>query len=196
MATDSLKIFDFDHSARIGYASHVEEANDVKGVVFTMYEIITGHYDVRHGKPPKDQHLSEIEAVDWVQGRDVLLDSPVSEYLRVLDEWRAKRQAGIQIELYTQAPNFLHWAPVPDPPLTEVTLNFNDGHTEKEMRKYYDTKRNKLLARGEPILNWQRPPQVWLDQQAGNERRVDGQDQAQQLKQEGSSEQAERALGV
>lgn len=93
-------------------------------------------------------------------------------------------------------PTFCIGPPVPDPPLTEFTLNFTDGHAEKEMRKCYDTQRSELRARGEPILEWQRPPHVWLDQQAGNERLVDGQDQVQQLKQGGSSEQAERAPGA
>jgi serine/threonine protein kinase len=46
-ATDSIKLFDFDSAAFIGPATRhpregfQEERTDVKGVIFTVYEIIT-----------------------------------------------------------------------------------------------------------------------------------------------------------
>ena len=39
--TDDLMLFDFNSACRIGYIGHVEDRDDIKGVVFTVYEIIT-----------------------------------------------------------------------------------------------------------------------------------------------------------
>lgn len=39
--TDSLRIFDFNFSCRIGHRGYTDTRNDIKGVLFTMYEIIT-----------------------------------------------------------------------------------------------------------------------------------------------------------
>ena len=48
-ATDNLLLFDFDYSARIGYDGCFEARNDIKGVFFTMFEVITGD-QARRGK--------------------------------------------------------------------------------------------------------------------------------------------------
>lgn len=54
--TDNLMIFDFNWAARIGYphrldsyARYWDQRNDVKGVIFTLYEIIT-----------RDEHFREV----------------------------------------------------------------------------------------------------------------------------------------
>ncbi|TRX89088.1 hypothetical protein FHL15_010005 [Xylaria flabelliformis] len=52
-STDSIKIFDFNFAARIRRfllpegERYVEDRNDVKGVIFTMYELITQDYSLR-----------------------------------------------------------------------------------------------------------------------------------------------------
>ena len=156
-ATDSLKLFDFNFSARIGRPGYSEARNDIKGVFFTMHEIITRNNDLRSVRH-EDQDVSAIEQEDWVKHPDVLLDQPVSVFQQVLKEWCEKRRAGKQITAHTDAPNFLDWPPVPDPPLSEVETHYADG-TVKELKKLYCWKRNEFLEKGKTVLNWQRPPQ-------------------------------------
>ncbi|KFG83002.1 hypothetical protein MANI_029557 [Metarhizium anisopliae] len=156
--TDSLMLFDFNFSARIGRPGYLEARNDIKGTLFAMYEIITRNDDLRSIRL-QDQDVSLIEHKEWVKHPDVQLDRPVSEFRRVLEEWCEKRRAGKQITLNTEAPNFLDWPPFPDPPLSEVEVRYVVGGTTKEMKKLYDWKRTDLQKQGKAILNWQRPPQ-------------------------------------
>lgn len=154
--TDSLMLFDFDFSARIGRTGYSEARNDVKGTLFTMYEIITRNDNLRAIRH-EDQDVSLIEHKEWVRHPDVQLDRPVSEFRCVLEEWCERRRAGKQIILNTEAPNFLDWPPFPDPPLSEVEVHYVRG-TVKEMKKLYDWKRTDLQKQGKTILNWQRSP--------------------------------------
>ncbi|UKZ55715.1 hypothetical protein TrVGV298_009539 [Trichoderma virens] len=156
-ATDSLMLFDFNFSARIGMPGYSEARNDIKGTLFTMYEIITRNDDLRAIRH-EDQDVSVIEREDWAKHPDVLLDHPVSEFRRVLKEWCEKRRAGKQITTYKDATNFLDWPPVPDPPLSEIETHYV-RKTVKEAKMLYDWKRTELKEQGKTILNWQRPPQ-------------------------------------
>lgn len=157
--TDSLMLFDFDFSARIGTPAYSEARNDIKGVFFTIYEIITRNDSLRAVRH-EDQDISIIEREDWMKHPDVLLDHPVSAYRQVVDEWREQRRNGKQITAYTDAPHYLDWPPLPDPPLSEVETHYI-GKTVKELKKLYDWSRTTLQEEGKPILKWQRPPQKW-----------------------------------
>ncbi|CAH0052105.1 unnamed protein product [Clonostachys solani] len=159
-SSDSLMIFDFNFSARIGRGGYYEARNDVKGVIFTMYEIITRddrHRDIR-------QDVSVIEGEEWAKHPDVLLDHPVSEFRAVLAAWSERRRAGTQIAKNTEATDPLDWPPLPEPPLTERIWEIS-GHEQKWMMKLYDWRRNELLEKGQTVLDWQRCPskefQAW-----------------------------------
>lgn len=156
--TDCLMLFDFNFSVRIGRAGYSEARNDVKGVLFSMYEIITRNDDLRDIRH-EDQDVSVIENQDWVKHPDVLLDHPVSEFRALLSRWCEKRRSGKQITMHTDALNFLDWPPLPDPPLSEVETHYDDKTTAKKLRKVYQWKRTELGEQGKTILNWQRPPQ-------------------------------------
>uniref|UniRef100_A0A8H7NQ99 Protein kinase domain-containing protein n=1 Tax=Bionectria ochroleuca TaxID=29856 RepID=A0A8H7NQ99_BIOOC len=161
--SDSLMIFDFNFSARIGRGGYDEARDDVKGVIFTMYEIITRndrHRRVRH----EEQDVSIIEGEEWVKHPDVLLDHPVSEFRAVLAAWSEKRRAGTQITKNTEATDPLEWPPLPEPPLTERIWEIS-GHEHRRMKKLYHWRRNELLEKGQAVLDWQRCPskefQAW-----------------------------------
>lgn len=164
-STDMLMLFDFNFSARIGRQGYSEHRNDVKGVVFTMYEVITRD-KARRDKRHEDQDVSAVQNLTWDKHPDVQLDHPVSEFRRVLDEWCERRREGPQITMNTQAPNFLDWPPLPEPPLTETMINRGpDLEPLKEMEKRYDWERTKLLQQGKAVLNWQRPAQKWPERE-------------------------------
>lgn len=168
-STDTLMLFDFNFSGRIGKPGYSEPRNDVKGTVFTIYEIITrdtAPRDVRH----EEQDLSAIENMVWVKHPDVLLDHPVPTFRNVLNEWCARRRKGDEATVDPRPSSFLDWPPLPDPPLTEVTIDRGpELEPLKEMEKLYDWSRPELLQEGKTVLNWQRPPQRWPDKQQASE---------------------------
>ncbi|KAI6778045.1 uncharacterized protein J7T54_007653 [Emericellopsis cladophorae] len=63
--TDSVRLFDFNFAARINYPSpgkgenYLEDRNDIKGVIFTTYEIITQDNSLR-SMPHEDQSLDNL----------------------------------------------------------------------------------------------------------------------------------------
>ncbi|KAG6008741.1 hypothetical protein E4U21_003937 [Claviceps maximensis] len=172
--TDRLMLFDFNFSARIGLVGHVEARNDIKGVVFTMYEIITRD-EARREKRHEEQDVSTVENLSWEKHPDTQLDQPVSAFRSALDAWRKRRREGPQITINTQAPNFLDWPPIPDPGMTEVVREYGieriptrenerksyDLVKKTEMLKLYEWKRTELLEQGKTVLNWWRPAQEW-----------------------------------
>ncbi|KAI1349622.1 hypothetical protein F5Y01DRAFT_288732 [Xylaria sp. FL0043] len=147
--TDELMLFDFNYSARIGDIGYSQDRNDIKGVAFTLYEIITRDYHFRK-VPHERQNTADIEGVDWVKQDDVALDHPVSEYRSVLNEWVKKRRQGNQITIYTEAPQYLEWPAFPTPPTTRL---FADVYGPA----WITMRRNK--ERG-TLVEWERPPQA------------------------------------
>ncbi|OAQ62976.1 protein kinase-like protein [Pochonia chlamydosporia 170] len=160
--TDSLMIFDFNFSARIGKPECEEVRNDIKGVLFTMYEIITRHDDLRRVRH-EEQDASVIEQAEWVKHPDVLLDHPVSEFRKVLTEWCQKRKNGEKAGVHTDTPNFVDWPPLPDAPLSGIEFRLTDGTTRTEFWKRDMWRRSELREKGKTILNWQRRAQVKLE---------------------------------
>ncbi|KAI1037010.1 hypothetical protein LB505_011413 [Fusarium chuoi] len=157
---DSIKIFDFNFSIRIGEPGYAESRNDIKGVIFTIYEIITRDETLRAVRHEK-QNVLEIEQKEWVQHPDVRLDHPVSEFRKVLREWSEKRRRGKQITTYTEAPNFIDWPDTPQPPPSETVIYY-DGKPATKLLMLWSTERKRLLEQGKTDLNWQRPPQCEL----------------------------------
>ncbi|WQF82555.1 Putative tyrosine-protein kinase, active [Colletotrichum destructivum] len=86
-STDNILVFDFSYSGRIGGIGHISKRDDVKGVIFITYEIIT--LDKHFREVPYDQQdPTEIQALAaWHKHPDVHLDHHVSEYRSVLNHW-------------------------------------------------------------------------------------------------------------
>ncbi|KAG8424321.1 hypothetical protein J3458_022427 [Metarhizium acridum] len=88
-------LFDFKFAARINCSSrledeaYIEERNDVKGVEFTTYEVITRDDSLRRA-PHDDQHEENLPR-DWVKHANVKLDHSVADYQLLLQDGRARR---------------------------------------------------------------------------------------------------------
>lgn len=156
-ATGSILLFDFNFSARIGKGPYSEHQNDVKGVMLTMYEIITRDKTLGPMRY-KDRDTSIVEKSSWTKHPEVLLDHPVADFRTVLDDWREKRRSGKQITIYTDAPNYIDWPPFPDLPMAEEERG-KPPDVVKVLVKRFEWKRTQLWEQGKPALNWQRPPQ-------------------------------------
>ncbi|KAI8677495.1 EKC/KEOPS complex subunit BUD32 [Fusarium sp. Ph1] len=95
--TDSIMLLDFNFAARIDHPSaedgegewHDVNRNDVKGVIFTIYEIITRDDSLRDA-PHEEQNIESLP-LEWVKHQEVQLDRPVVEYRQALQEWRGRR---------------------------------------------------------------------------------------------------------
>ena len=166
--TDALMLFDFNYSGRIGDTGSGKDRDDVKGVIFTLHEIITRDTHFRE-VPHDQQNPADVEGLEeWIQHPDVKLDHSVSEYRSVLNEWVKSRREGKQLAIYTEAPEYIDWPDFPEPAATD--MNFTDARGNpivvkwvrlSEMRR---DKREKDIA----VLNWERPAQTKL----GNGNRV------------------------
>ncbi|KAK4556606.1 hypothetical protein LTR86_006177 [Recurvomyces mirabilis] len=107
--TDQLVLFDFNYSGRIGHTWFCAERDDIKGVIFTLYEIITRDEQYRMiPHTEQDPHaVGELE--EWVQHPEVRLDHDVAEDRAVLNGWVKQRREGKQISMYTDALEPIDW---------------------------------------------------------------------------------------
>lgn len=139
---------DQDNSGAFKYE---EDRNDVKFVVFTLYEIITREFCFREEFYPHELDMSTIlEKPEWEKDPDVRLDSPVLEYRRVLEEWVAQRQiVDKEINHFTKTPEPLSWPSLPD--FLTRDMASSPARRPAELRC-------TLIQLGEDFLKWQRLP--------------------------------------
>lgn len=123
-ATDQLMLIDFGASARIGAAEdpcndqyrgddYNENLNDLEGVIFTLYEIITRDDQFRLIENRVQGASSVLNMENWVKHPDVRLNRPVSRYRAVLDSWVLKRKARGNPRVFTDAPKYINWPGIP-----------------------------------------------------------------------------------
>lgn len=157
--TDALMLFDFNFSGQNGGKGYSKDRDDVKGVVFTLYEIITR--DKHHREMNYEQQDPSLVAglETWPQHPDVKLDHPVSDYRTVLKDWMGRRREREQITVYTEAPDFIDWPSFPTPaPRDQI---FSDGFGNSTVVQgvvMYDMRRDER-EKGAAVLNWERPAQ-------------------------------------
>ncbi|KAI9154792.1 N amino acid transport system protein [Paramyrothecium foliicola] len=156
--TDELMLFDFNYSARIGDTEYDKDRNDVKGVIFTLYEIITRDTHYRE-IPHHEQNPADVEVLrEWTQHPDVKLDHPVQEFRVALNEWVNKRREGKQITTYKEAPEYIEWPDFPNPPPEGDIFYDNLGNpTVVQGIHLYEIRRDQ--AKGSRVVNWERPAQ-------------------------------------
>lgn len=158
---DKLLVFDFNFAARIGYPLQEEdheqydvERDDVKGVAFTIYEIITRdmHFrDVPHDEQGSAQILNMEQ---WQQHPQVRLDHPAAEFRSVLNSWISSRRQLQQVNHYTEAPEYIDWPRLKPPPQEDP----DDFEPE------WSARRIDKREQGLEFLDWQRPPQSQIPQ--------------------------------
>jgi hypothetical protein len=143
-------IFDFNWSARLGSEEYDQDRNDVKYVVFGLYEIITRDLHFREEYYPKEVDASDVlEMEEWEKHPDVTLDSDVHQYRQLLGDWLETRaKVDKEMTIYTQAPDFIDWPPVPEFPLVPWI-----GDMDRTPQQF----RGDLIKRGAGFPKWQRP---------------------------------------
>jgi serine/threonine protein kinase len=166
-STDSIMLFDFNYAARINCPSteegglYVEDRNDIKGVIFTTYEIITQDDSLR-SKPHQDQNLNDL-GVKWVKHPEVKLDHPVESYQLMLQEWQERRAADLHPVRPSDVPRAIDWPPRPTPPQKPLGWKYVDGQRVDCFVEAWYVRRQDVRDKGDKVLNWERPPQRVLD---------------------------------
>ncbi|KAJ3577557.1 hypothetical protein NPX13_g3006 [Xylaria arbuscula] len=159
--TDAIMLFDFNYSGRIGGIGYDKDRNDVKGVIFTLYEIITRDTHFRE-IPYDQQNPIDLERLEWVQHPDIKLDHSVWEYRSVLSQW-VKRREEKRVSIYTEAPEYIDWPEFPKPPAREQAFLDVCGNPITVKGVVVVDMRRDLREQGIKVLNWERPAQNKLE---------------------------------
>ncbi|KAL2166424.1 hypothetical protein VTG60DRAFT_2777 [Thermothelomyces hinnuleus] len=101
---DNLRIFDFNYAIMIG-KDYIPHRNDIKGVIVTLYEIITLDEHFRE-VPHEEQDVEPVLKMRWEKHPDVKLDADVQTFRDVLDAWMTERKAR---ELFQPAATWEYW---------------------------------------------------------------------------------------
>ncbi|KAI0101589.1 hypothetical protein GGR51DRAFT_529470 [Nemania sp. FL0031] len=161
--TQKLLLFDFNWSAH-GKVGLRDGRDDVMGVAFTLYELITG--DGQFSEIPHwDRNIDMVQGIsDWPRKRE--LDADVSVFRNFLDEWVATRRGGSDTERYLNAPNRLTWPDSPD--LLDHALRFETEENEDWSTMWLSgfRRRRSAIQSGQYVFRWERPPQCRLGKPA------------------------------
>ncbi len=148
---ENLCIFDFNFSIVIN-ENYTPERDDLKGVIFTLYEIITLDEHFRQ-VPHAEQDAEAVLRLEWVKHADVQLDSHVDEFRKVLDAWVSKRKT----REFKLVETCIQWPLMPREPAAPVLVRGPDGSVSREMKSVPVLIRADLEELNEPYLGWERP---------------------------------------
>jgi len=157
--TQKILLFDFDWAA-CGKKNLLDGRDDVSGVVFTLYELITGDRSFTR-IPHWDRNMDMVQNIsEWACNRE--LDSDVSTFRNFLNEWVAMRRSGDDMQRYLNAPNRPIWPDLPMPP--DYNLPFELGTTLDGKTNWATGPRMRRTAmeKGQYVFRWERPPQSRL----------------------------------
>ena len=165
--TNSIMLFDFNFAARINHPPsegerYQEERNDVKGLIFTVYEIITRDDSLR--SVPHEEQDSNILTLEWVRHPEVKLDHPITKYKTMLHEWQEQRATDLGRVNSGKAPKAIDWPSRPRPPLKTISATDMQGQPVSFTDEEWFKRRQDVRERGGQALDWERPPQERLDE--------------------------------
>ncbi|KAF2761200.1 hypothetical protein EJ05DRAFT_256170 [Pseudovirgaria hyperparasitica] len=157
--TQKLLLFDFNWAV-CDTEDLSSGRDDVTGVIFTLYELITNdtHFtSIAHWERNVDvvQHMT-----DWPCKRE--LDADVTTLRKFLDEWVATRRSPGDLERFLNAPNQLELSKRPNPP--DYNVPFPCGTTLEGETAWSTGPRGvqDAIGIGQFVFRWQRPPQSRL----------------------------------
>lgn len=163
--THKLLLFDWNWVA-CGKKGLLDGRDDVTGIVFTLYELITSdtHFN---SIPHWDRSIDMVQSIsEWTCNRE--LDADVLTFRNFLNEWVATRQSDVNRERYFNAPNQLTWPDLPTPP--DYDVPFNQGKAFGG-ETYWVTGlrlRRTAIENGQYCFRWERSPQSRLLKKAEN----------------------------
>lgn len=154
--TQNILLFDFDWVA-CEKKNLLDGRGDVAGVVFTLYEFITGDRSFTN-IPHWERNVETVQNIsEWICNRE--LDSDVSTFRNFLNEWVTARRSGDDMQRYLNAPNRLQWPDLPTPP--DYSVPFELGTTLDGDTNWTTGPRmvRTAMEKGQYVFRWERPPQ-------------------------------------
>lgn len=162
--TDTLQIFDFSCAGKLGWEGASQDSRlfnnsgnfeiDLKGVVATVYEIVTR--DVPFAEQIlMGADISTIEERDWIKHADVNLEADVATYRTIIRSWLERRtQPKNLIAHYTQTSNPIEWPQVWRPNIPSFD---HEGNPVGESQPRSSIPRAAFRALGLKSIQWERP---------------------------------------
>lgn len=165
--TDTLQLFDFSHSGRLGWKDDENSGefsnpgsfkSDLNKVVATMYELITRDTGRVLPNFSLGGDISNITGRKWVKHPDVSLDSDVSSYQRTLRCWlRRRNRPHNLIKHFTETQSPLEWPQPWKPEIPTLNPDGNPNTRRKGPRSTTHLPRATLRALGVRFVEWERP---------------------------------------
>ncbi|CAG8948069.1 unnamed protein product [Penicillium salamii] len=156
--TQKIVLFDFDRAAS-GRQRLYDGRDDVMGVAFTLYELITSDTsfsDIPHW----DRNINMVQSIpEWTSHRE--LDSEVSRFRSFLNEWIATRRSDGDgdMERYFNAPRRFTWPDAPTAPDYNVPFDLGTTSDGKPNWTTGHRSRHTAMKMGQYCFRWERPPQ-------------------------------------
>ena len=149
---ENLRLFDFNYSIMIEMY-YTPERDDIKGIIFTLYEIITldEHFrDVPHA----EQDAEALLEMTWEKHPAVQLDADVQAFRDALESWVIERKAK---EFFKPMETWLRWPEMPEPPAIAMPT-YRDGKLAgTQMKSVRVVRPRELEDMGMPYFDWERP---------------------------------------
>ncbi len=157
-----ILLFDFNWAAS-GKKGLLDGRDDVTGVVFTLYELITNDTQF----VPWDRNMDMVQSIsEWPRHRE--LDANVSAFREFLNEWVATRKSDGNADRYLNAPSRITWPDLPDPPDYNVPFEAGETLDGETIWATGARIRRTAIEKGQYCFRWQRPPQSRLLKKVGD----------------------------
>ncbi|KAM0518137.1 hypothetical protein ACHAPE_004544 [Trichoderma viride] len=162
--TDDLLLINFNFARRIAGPVRLF-IFDISGqemalVILTAYSIITGdkRFQYTHDAEKISNATAVMELEEWVPATDMTLDHPVSTYRLVLEEWTRRRRA-----VHVEAHECIDW---PEFPYKQTVWERDEWGASYAVGGMYDCSRAGEREAGRAVMEWERPPEDALRDEA------------------------------
>ena len=152
-ADEKIRLFDFDNGARVGLSGCIPTRNDVKGVVFTLYEIVTLDYSYRKVPHDKQDPDTILNLEEWPVERS--LDNDLAAFREHLNAWVKQRKA-IQGTVSNNHDASLVDIPELSEPSPVIMSIDKDG--KPVYKRSVLQKKKDALKFGNRLIAWERAP--------------------------------------
>lgn len=161
--TDELTLIDFGMADLIGSERIYQPRNDIDGVIYTVYEILTGDEHFRWGVHPDDYNIEDVTSLpEWPLKIDLEPDLEIKSLRSMVMDWadsRKKQQPQPQPAPESQQPRSPRPVQVPPFPPPEPQELGPLNIPPFPFPGYFADVLAKFVPAGTRVVRWERPPQ-------------------------------------
>jgi serine/threonine protein kinase len=155
--TNRLMLIDFDKAIQIGVGKEIANFDDINGVIFSIYEILT--FDTKYQKIDYwDLNISEVEEmVEWPVKAELEHGLDIATIRQHLNAWVSRRRSTPKLKHYTEASEPVNIPPrPPQTPVPCMWCKNDDGSAKLDTHGW--GMRSRALQAGEHVIRWERAP--------------------------------------